>query len=45
MRCLRREGLGEVEDWGKGVACDNASWERVSDGEIHRGKSLIKLDP
>ena len=27
------------------MACDNALREGVSDGEIHRGKPLIKLDP
>ena len=27
------------------MACDNDLWEGVSDGEIHWGKPLIKLDP
>ena len=42
---LTQGGAGEIEDWGEGVACDNALWEGVSGGEIHRGKSFIKLDP
>ena len=42
---LAQGGAVEIEDRGEGVAGHNALWEGVSDGEIDRGKPLIKLDP